>query len=318
MLSVTINTIDLEYEGIKFDEETKLSYKYEPVNGISSNDDEIYKVYIQVVDYLNHNEEIIKLMKLNKLNKFNISLRDEDLGDFLKDEKCLVNCMKDSSNSILMNIWGLLEYNNFKELFTYSIPFNEKISKAIWRGSTTGSDELYMNKDLQKYSRLELIKKSIDYPSLLDCKFSSAVQYVLKRHEKFRKYIDLRNIELNKLSKKEMIKYKYILVPDGNVGTHSYYWILSSGSVPIKQKSEFKQYFESEKFCCHEIIKENVHYIQVNEDFSDLVEKIEYLNNNPDIAEKIANNAKEYAMKYFTPTYFKIQFFHSLSYIIKN
>jgi hypothetical protein len=48
-----------------------------------------------------------------------------------------------------------------------------------------------------------------------------------------------------------------------------------------------------------------VHYIPIKYDLSDLIEKIEWVNENDEMAEKIAVNAYEFSTKYFSSEYQK-------------
>ena len=84
------------------------------------------------------------------------------------------------------------------------------------------------------------------------CKTASSIRYSNKNvYFTYGEYIQPENIlkidfglkqfkEFLKIEKTmtdlEQMKYKYIVVADGNVSTYGYFWVLASGSVPLKQE----------------------------------------------------------------------------------
>jgi Glycosyl transferase family 90 len=243
---------------------------------------------------------------------FTMSLIDE----YNNTDLCCSRPKKINDGPKLCSIWGLLEGKRIDAVLKTNIDFSIKIPKAVWRGSTTGADELYSNPSLQKYSRLEIVRLSKEFPDLINAKFTSLLQYCKKRPEKFRNIITEPINELTKftLDPIKQIQYKYIISADGNVASYSLLWALASGSVVLKQDSEHIQFIEVEKDssggvenpkdssdssdeCC---IKPYVHYVPIKRDFSDLVSQIEWLQNNELKAREIANNSRAYASKYFT------------------
>jgi hypothetical protein len=202
-------------------------------------------------------------------------------------------------NYKLCSIWGLLEVPEINAVLKNEIPFENKIPKAIFRGSTTGPSEYYSNPSLRKFSRLQLITLAKNNEQFLNAKITNLVQYPKKYPEKFINLLGpgpLEDLKKNNMTKMEQQKYKYIIVADGNVATYGFFWVLASGSVPIKQESEHIQYFETGD---NDIVVPGVHYIPVKRDFSDLIEKIQWLINNENEARKIAENARNFALKHF-------------------
>jgi len=252
----------------------------------------LFHTYKGTLEYF-HN-----MKPLNDCKSLTMSYVDEDSG------ANIVNSRKKDYNGYCSSFWALLENVTYKPLLNFNMDFNLKKDMAIWRGSSTGNDMLYRDTNLWKYSRLELPMISKKYPELLDAGFTNFVQYMVDRSERFR----LLNLsKASKLDPVEQSKYKYIVVADGNVATYGLFWALFSGSVILKQESDFIMYIEDEKDCHHEIIKEGVHYVSVKKDFSDLIEKIKWLQENQDIASSIARNSREYALKYFNVDSFREQ-----------
>lgn len=245
----------------------------------------------------------------NENNKNN-----EDNNDCIKDKRLLVMSLPKTYLQInndeyklykLTSLWGIHTIRDIFESMSNYIPYENKISKAIWRGSTTGNKELYKYKKNWKYTRLEIINKSRERPDLIDAKITNIVQYCLERYERFITYFDLNDSYNKSLKMKinEQVKYKYIIIADGNVNTYGLLWALAANVVILKQESDFIQYFETDLY--HESIKEWIHYIPIKRDFSDLIEKIEWLKNNDEEGKKISDNAYNYATKYFNVKTFK-------------
>ena len=85
-----------------------------------------------------------------------------------------------------------------------------------------------------------------------------------------------------------MKKYKYLIDLPGHTYSTKIYSYLHCKRVVFRVKQR-KQPFYWEKY----LIKD-VHYIEVNNDLSDLIEKYEYLEKNPDIYNKIVKNCDEF------------------------
>jgi hypothetical protein len=95
----------------------------------------------------------------------------------------------------------------------------------------------------------------------------------------------------------EFFKYKIFFIVDGNVIASNHMYGFASGSVPFiisKAKCWFTDF-----------IIPFVHYIPIKYDLSDLIEKIEWVNENDELAKKIAENAYEFSRTHFSPEYQK-------------
>lgn len=89
----------------------------------------------------------------------------------------------------------------------------------------------------------------------------------------------------------EMIKYKYILDIDGNGCTwDATAWKLNSGSVILKTESRWRQWFYDDYLPW-------VHYVPINDDFSNLQEMYCWCEQNQDKCEEIVKNAKQLFQK---------------------
>ncbi len=197
------------------------------------------------------------------------------------------------------------KYYNKYELRTYDDDFStnwdEKLSVAVFRGSSTGTgiDE-HTNQRL-KAAVLHIQQKNLaDYP-LIDAGItkwntrlrkienSSSLQLIdVKRlHE-------LYGVELvGNLSPYEQSKYKYVIHISGHVSAYRLSYEMSYGSCILLVRSNYKVWFQDR-------LIEYVHYIPVKEDLSDLVDIIRWCRINDSQVKQIAINAKKFYNLYLS------------------
>ena len=95
----------------------------------------------------------------------------------------------------------------------------------------------------------------------------------------------------SRLSVVDMLQFKYVLDIDGYASTYSgTFWKLYSGSVLLKQTSVWRQWY-------YDRLIPWVHYVPINNNFSDLSDKIEWCIKNDDLARKISENARAFVKK---------------------
>lgn len=164
-------------------------------------------------------------------------------------------------------------------------PWNKKISKAFWRGATTGG---MISKDsFLSIPRSQAVKFSLERPSLIDARFTDLVQCddpeLVQEH--FSSYFS------KPLPVKNHLKYKYQLLIDGNTCAYSRaYWQLFSNCAILKQSSPNLQWF-------YGLLKPYVHYIPLQNDLSDLPEKILWSKDHDKEVRNIISNAQMLAQE---------------------
>jgi hypothetical protein len=156
-----------------------------------------------------------------------------------------------------------------KEIDQNRVEFRFKKNECIWRGDLS-------NGTIHNF----LVQKDKD---------SNPRQYFKKLYEEGR--FKRVNFEINKTSIPEQITYKYILDIDGCSSTWSAtIWKLYSGSVLLKTKSKWKQWY-------YDDFKEWIHYVPIENDFSDLNDKIQWCIHNESECEQIVENAKSFVLQ---------------------
>jgi hypothetical protein len=170
------------------------------------------------------------------------------------------------------------------------IPWENKIPKVIFRGATTG---VGVTNDTNQ--RLKALKIGKQYPDLFDVGITS---WNL-RPRKNQHSIYLQTIErdsypvANWLSLQEQSEYKYILTLEGHVAAYRLSYELSSGSLILLAKSKWTMwYYAGMGFEAY------THYVPIEEDLSDLVERVQWCVKNDDKCRKIARNARSFYERY--------------------
>ncbi|MBI3508659.1 MAG: hypothetical protein HY069_03370 [Chlamydiia bacterium] len=166
------------------------------------------------------------------------------------------------------------------------IDWNQKREVAIWRGGLTDTgvpNEQFVS-HLASCPRFNLCKKSVTFPLLVDAGFN----WVDKAQQD---NLQKEGVIKEELGKKAHLLCKYLPVLDGHMCTYpGYQWRLLSNSVCFKQESDQIQWF-------YAALKPYVHYIPIQNDVSDLLEKIEWAKSHDEDALKISKQAQEFALK---------------------
>jgi len=156
------------------------------------------------------------------------------------------------------------------------IPWSERITKAVWRGGCSGAGT--------DTARIRTVAALVDSPEIADVKLGWW-------------WSENKNIPAhffgNRMEVQEMMKYKMILIIDGNVIASSHMWSFASGAVPLLI-SNAQCWFS-------DFLVPFVNYVPVAYDLSDLQEKIYWVLDNDAEAEEIAHRACEFARFYFSP-----------------
>jgi hypothetical protein len=165
----------------------------------------------------------------------------------------------DNANSILL---PLNTRRLFEIVHDHRI-FRDKIPKLVWRGA------------VHKAHRLQFLSQCFFEP-LCDV---GANRTSLSECVPFIK---------NWLSPEEQLNYKYQFIIEGNDIASNIRWVLNSNSLCLMRRPRYESWFSEG------LLKEGYHYVRVADDFSNVIEKIEYYEKNPDEAEFIIQNAHSF------------------------
>lgn len=96
-----------------------------------------------------------------------------------------------------------------------------------------------------------------------------------------------------KVSIKEHLKHKFILSLEGNDVATNLKWIMSSNSIAIMPKPKFETWFMEGRLIG------DLHYIEIDDDYNNVFDKIKFYKENPSKAKAIIKNANAYCKQFF-------------------
>lgn len=137
-----------------------------------------------------------------------------------------------------------------------------KCSKLFWRGATTGGT--YSVESYLEFPRTKLTELSLQYPSLIDAKFTVLCQGA----ENLKGLLHDRIAPQSSLG--THLNYKYQITVDGNTTSWSrFQWQLSSSALTFKQETDHEQWF-------YKFLDPWKHYIPVAQDLGDLLDHLDW------------------------------------------
>lgn len=150
---------------------------------------------------------------------------------------------------------------------TDNINFSQKKPLLVWRGAA------------HQPHRLAFLEKFANHPQC-DVKCVHKKSIGKAYHGDF-------------MSISEQLKYKFVLSIEGNEVATNTKWIMASQSLCFMNSPKF------ETWLMEGLLKPEVHFVHLQDDYSDLEEKISFYSKNHDAAQKIINNANQWMSQFF-------------------
>ena len=174
-----------------------------------------------------------------------------------------------------------------------SYPWDKKSEKVFWRGAATGG-----NYDLTTYDklpRLSLVMMSRSYPNKVDAKFTGDVQLSANASGQALQHVfTTLSLEGPRVKEVEHLAFKYLISMDGNVSAWLRpEWIMASNSVLMFQHRHEQWYYPA--------MKPWVHFVPLEDDISDVFEKLEWLRTHDAEARTISENANKFVETVLQP-----------------
>lgn len=152
----------------------------------------------------------------------------------------------------------------------HRMPWQEKKEMAIWRGGLT------------RRARLVFCTIAKGFPALIDAKINSYDSDQAKECQEL-------GVIGGRISWEEYLEYKYQPILDGVMcAAPAFQWRLLSNCATLKQESDEIQWF-------YRALKPYVHYIPFKNDFSDVIQQIEWAKAHDSLCAEIALNAADFA-----------------------
>lgn len=156
------------------------------------------------------------------------------------------------------------------DIESHDTDWSSKKNDVVWRGVTTG-----------KSQRENLVRK---FHKFYNIGFSSILS-----HKK--DYIE-KELVKGFLSIEEQLKNKFIISLEGNDVATNLKWILASNSVPIMPLPK------KESWLMEGLLKPYIHFIPINDDYSNLNDVLEWAKNNDSHCEEISKNGATYMQQF--------------------
>ena len=265
--------------------------KHKYLNNVEQRSD--YEYIIDRVNYYNKLDSRVNIKSFDE----KISIRD------FKIPKRLVNYFYDSYEY-------LMYFDKELEFILESGDVNYNISyPAITKSRPIDSNNFNnVILNLDKVRHFAFIKDRIPFEQKDDILYFRGGVYQEHRIKFFDKYFydsrcDLGHvgqgnsdyykiISKPKSSKHEHLKHKFILSLEGNDVASNLKWIMNSNSLAIMPKPKFETWFMEGRLIA------DYHYIEINDDYSNVFEKIDYYKRNPHLAKQIIKNANSYCKEF--------------------
>jgi hypothetical protein len=169
-----------------------------------------------------------------------------------------------NTNSILLNLNKIRHFTFLND----NIPFEKKKDMLIFRG-----DIIY------KPHRIKFMEMYFDNPHF-------DIGEVPKRATYNKKWCK------PKISILDHLKFKFILTLEGNDVASNLKWVMSSNSIAVMPRPKYETWFMEGK------LQPDYHYIEINPEYTDVEEKLNYYIQHPEKAQEIINHAHEYISQF--------------------
>lgn len=179
--------------------------------------------------------------------------------------------------------------------YTFNTDFSNKKSIAVFRGASTGEGTTVQTNMRLKLGHLSSLNPlDEDGSKLLDAGITKWNTRIRKEYgNDFLTTVEYPNFSFglsSPLTPEEQSQYKYIVNVDGHCSAFRLSLELGMGSVILLVNSRYRLWY-------HHVLKPWYHYVPVNGDLSDLLEKIKWCKNNEEKCRTISKNALDFYNK---------------------
>ena len=201
-------------------------------------------------------------------------------GDIEHETDCLTlvkNRHRDWNNSVILRCLNFARHwsDYYKKPKEPIYHFSKKIPVLFWRGAATG-------RPCYPANRFLLIERWFNKHPSIDIGLS----HICQGKYAYKKYVK------NTCNISHFLNYKYILSVEGNDKDSGLNWKLNSNSVVFMAKPRVTSWL------METTIVPNYHYVLLKDDFSDLLEKIKWCNNNQNKCIEIIRNANRFMSQF--------------------
>ena len=179
-------------------------------------------------------------------------------------------------HNVILQRWNVYRHwHDFAVVRFLDIPWRRKSRRIIWRGVSTGDGE-----------RARFAEKYARHPnSGIDVGITNFVQ-----HEKLNKEIMKPHCSVRK-----QLRYRYIICIEGNDVATALKWVLASNSVCFMKQPKCESWLRESR------LRPGVHYVELNNDFSNLEKQYTWALAHEQECLQIVKNANEYMKQFRNP-----------------
>ena len=178
-------------------------------------------------------------------------------------------------------------YTEYAALYPEQYSWDQKVNVLFWRGTHTGG--MYNRTNWKSYARSKISLYSKRFPKEVDAGFNRYTQVfpraikAMNREIGLKKYVDM----------SMQYKYKYLASIDGNGWANRLPFLMSLGSVVVKQDSPYSTWW-------YPLLKPDRHFktIPRSMEFKDIKRTLNYLHENDEIIRRIASQGMEFVKTY--------------------
>lgn len=165
------------------------------------------------------------------------------------------------------------------------VPWQARVPRAFWRGVTTGGR--FDEPGWEAIPRARLVAASRAQPELVDARFTRFVQGAESNPT-----LQGTGWRSPEVSPAESVRFRYLVDVDGNGSSWSRLrWLLRSGSLVLKQSSDFVQWY-------YPWLESGRHYVPVAHDLADLAATIEWARAHDAVARAIGEEGQRFARRH--------------------
>lgn len=175
----------------------------------------------------------------------------------------------DNANSVLLKLDKCRHFVYVND----KIPFNKKKDIAIFRGQVgTRENRIRFIQQFAGNPRIDAANTLANGGLIADNPNGEAI--------------------VPRMSLYEHLDYKYIMALEGNDVASNLKWVMSSNSLAVMPKPTCETWFMEGR------LQGGIHYVEVKDDYSDLLQQLDFYTSHPDAAEEISRNANSYVNQF--------------------
>lgn len=201
-------------------------------------------------------------------------------------------CKKDNGLIIIPDWFALNGYEPEKSLVLEGnriYPWEQKLDLLFFRGANSG---VWDRVNWRSAPRPKLAALSLQYPHLIDAKFSHLLVY--EKNPEMGESIKNEGMLGDRVSMKEHPRFRYLINVEGHCASAPRFpLLLHSNSVVFSNVTDSLLWF-------YGAIKPFIHFIPVAEDLSDLLSQLEWAMNHDNECRRISENARQFASENLT------------------